>query len=75
MQTIHKVARVVNNQVIIDLPPDYASEVEITLKPLTQKDSGIYELEREIDMGKEWRVSQRSHEEVFENLGKGYESG
>ncbi|MCP4352150.1 MAG: hypothetical protein GY795_42350 [Desulfobacterales bacterium] len=73
MQTIHKVARVVNNQVIIDLPPDYANEVEITLKPLTQKDSGIYELEREIDIGKESSMSPRSHNEIFENLRKRYE--
>ena len=52
MQTIHKVVKVVNNQVIIDMPPDFmANEVEVILKPLTHKDSGLHELEREIDIG------------------------
>jgi hypothetical protein len=75
MQSIQKVVRVINNQVIIDLPPNFmANEVEVILKPLTNKDSGLHELEREIDIGIKSPVSPRSHKEIFNNLKEKYES-
>ena len=74
MQTIHKVVKVINNQVIIDMPPNFmAHEVDVTLKPLTHKDSAIHELEREIDIGIKSPTSPRSHKEIFDNLKKKYE--
>jgi hypothetical protein len=74
MQTIHKVVKVINNQVIIDIPPNFmANEVEVILKPLTHKDPCIYELEREIDIGMKSPISPRSHKEIFNNLKKKYE--
>jgi len=52
MQSIHKVVKVVNNQVIIDLPPGFADrEVEVILKSPKHKDTSIPELEKEIDIG------------------------
>ena len=75
MQTIHKVVKVINNQVIIDMPPNFmANEVEIILKPLAHKAPGIHELEREIDIGMKSPLSPRSHEEIFNNLKQKYES-
>ncbi len=74
MQSIHKVVKVINNQVVIDMPPDFmANEVEVILKPLTHKDPGIHELEREIDIGLKSSLSPRSHEEIFNNLKEKYE--
>lgn len=47
MQSIHKIVKVVNNQVIINLPPGFADrEVEVILKPSTRKDTAIIELEK-----------------------------
>ena len=75
MQTIHKVVKVINNQVIIDIPPNFtANEVEVILKPLTHKDPGIHELEKEIDIGMKSPVSPRSHKEIFNNMKEKYES-
>jgi len=75
MQSIQKVVKVINNQVIIDLPPNFmANEVEVILKPVTPKDPGIHELEREIDIGMKSPVSPRSHKEIFNNLKEKYES-
>jgi hypothetical protein len=75
MQTIHKVVKVINNQVVIDMPPDFmANEVEVTLKPLTHITPFIYELEREIDIGLKSPLSPRSHEEIFTKLKQKYES-
>ena len=76
MQDIHKIMKVTNNQVIIDLPPDFAGdEVEVILKPLPKKHADIYEIEKEIDIGKSSPLSPRSHEEIFADLRKKYESG
>jgi hypothetical protein len=73
MQTIHKVVKVINNQVIIDMPPDFmANEVEVILKPLTHKAPGIHELEKEIDIGMKSPFSPRSHEEIFNKLKEKY---
>lgn len=75
MQSIHKVVKVVNNQVIINLPPGFADrEVEVILKPPTHKNTGIRELEKEIDIGMRSPVSPRGHREIFDNLREKYES-
>ncbi len=72
MQSIHKVVKVVNNQVIINLPPGFAEhEVEVILKPPTN--TTIKELEKELDIGMKSSVSSRSHGEIFDNLRKKYE--
>ncbi len=74
MQSIHKVVKVVNNQVIINLPSGFADrEVEIILKPSTRKDTAILELEKKIDIGMRSPVSPKSHREIFDNLRKKYE--
>lgn len=76
MQTVHKVVKVVNNQVIIDIPPDFAAnEVEVILKPFKNKDPGLHELEKEIDIGMNSPISPRSHKEIFNNLKQKYEPG
>ncbi len=73
MQNIHKVVKVINNQVIIDLPPDFAdSEVEVLLTPMTDKVALTQELEKEIDIGLNSTVSPRSHSEVFNHLREKY---
>jgi hypothetical protein len=42
MQDIHKIVKVTNNQVIIDLPPEFkADEAEIILKPRGNKEDGM----------------------------------
>ena len=47
MPSIHKIVKVTNNQIIIDLPPGFASrEVEVILKSSTHKSVGIQELEK-----------------------------
>ena len=75
MQTIHKVVKVQNNQVIINLPPGFADhEVEVTLKPSTRKGTAIRELEKEIDTGMRSPVSSKSHKEIFDNLKEKYET-
>lgn len=69
MQTIHKVVKVINNQVIIDMPPDFiANEVEVILKPLAHKDPAIHELEREIDIGMKSPISPKSHKEIMAKI-------
>ena len=76
MQSIHKVMKVVNNQVIINLPPGFANhEVEVILKPPKAKDTDIRELEKEIYSGMKSPASPRSHREIFDNLRKKYERG
>ncbi len=76
MQSIYKIAKVVNNQVVIDLPVEFADMIlEVILKPVTHKDPRIRELENEIDAGMSSPVSNRSHEEIFTRLRKKYESG
>jgi hypothetical protein len=75
MQSIHKFVKVVNNQVIIDLPPGFADcEVEVFLKPPSHKDMRVLELEKEIDVGMKSQVSPRSHREIFDRLREKYES-
>ncbi len=75
MQSIHKVVKVVNNQVIINLPPGFADrEVEVILKPSTRKDTAILELEKKIDIGIRSLVSPKSHREIFDNLKEKYET-
>ncbi len=74
MQSIHKVVKVVNNQVIIDLPAGFGDrEVEVILRPLIQKDKRIRELEKEIDIGMKSPISPRSHKEIFDSLRKKYD--
>ena len=69
MQNIHKVVKVINNQLIIDLPPEFAdNEVEVILRLPTNKDTGFQELKREIDIGMRSPVSLRSHSEIFDSL-------
>ncbi len=76
MQSIHKVVKVVNNQIVINLPPEFADrEVEVILtptRPNTLKDEAIRELEREIDIGMRSPASPRSHKEIFDNLREKY---
>ena len=73
MQDIHKVVKVVNNQVVIDLPPGFADgEVEVILRPSTKRDEKIRELEKEIDVGMESPLSPRSHKEIFDRLKEEY---
>ncbi len=75
MQRIHKIVKVVNNRVIIDLPPGFADrEVEVILKPPAHKDTRIRELEKEIDIGMKSTISPRSHREIFDNLREKYGS-
>ena len=75
MQSIHKVVKVVNNQVIINLPPGFTdSEVEVILKPSTGKDTAILKLEKKIDIGMRSPVCPKSHREIFDNLRKKYET-
>ncbi len=75
MQSIHKVVKVVNNQVIIDLPPGFGDrEVEVILRSLAHKGARIRELEKEIDIGMESPISPRSHKEIFDGLRKKYDS-
>ena len=75
MQSIHKVVKVVNNQVIIDLPPGFGDrEVEVILRPPAHKDTRIRELEKQIDIGMKSPVSPRSHKEIFDSLRKKYDS-
>ncbi len=74
MESIHKVVKVVNNQVIIDLPPGFADrEVEVILKSPKHKDTRIPELEKEIDIGIKSPVSPRSHSEIFDSLREKYD--
>ncbi len=76
MQTIHRVAKVIDNRIIIDLPPDFmAKEVEVTLKPYTNETSLTGELENEVDIGMNSPISQRTHSEIFTRLREKYESG
>lgn len=75
MQSIHKVVKVVNNQVIIDLPPGFEdSEVEVILKSTIDKDKNriILDIEREIDAGIKSNISPRCHGEIFNNLKEKY---
>jgi hypothetical protein len=73
MRSIHKIVKVVNNQV--DLPVEFADmELEVILKTVTHKDPRIRELEKEIDAGMLSPVSSISHEEIFDQLRKKYES-
>ena len=73
MQSIYKIVKVVNNQVIIDLPVEFEDmELEVILKPVKHKDPIIRELEKEIDAGMLSPVSGRSHEEIFDQLRKKY---
>ena len=75
VQTIHKVAKVKNNQVIIELPPEFAGhEVEVILKSLTHKDSLISAIEKEIDVGIRSPLTVRKHNEIFDNLRTKYAS-
>ena len=75
MQSIHKIVKVVNNQVIINLPPGFADrEVEVILKPSTRKDTAIIELEKKIDIGMRSPVSRKSHREIFDNLREKHET-
>ena len=75
MQSIHKIVKVQNNQVIINLPTGFAAhEVEVILKPSTRKSTAIRELEKEIDMGMRSPVSSKSHREIFDNLKEKYET-
>ncbi len=74
MQSIHKIVKVTNNRIVIDLPPEFANlDMEVVLIPLASKESRIRDLEREIDMGTNSPVSSRSHTEIFENFKKKYE--
>ncbi len=73
MQDIHKVVKVVNNQVVIDLPPGFPDgEVEVIVRPSRHKDDRIRELEREIDIGMKSPISPRSHDEIFDRLKEKY---
>lgn len=75
MQSIYRVVKIVNNQVIIDLPPGFGDcEVEVILRPLIQKDKMIRELEKEIDIGMKSQISPRSHNEIFDILKEKYAS-
>jgi len=75
MKNIHKVIKVVNNQVIINLPSGFADrEVEVFLKSPAHKNSDIRNLEKEIDIGMRSPASPRSHREIFNNLRKKHES-
>jgi hypothetical protein len=76
MHILHKIVQVTNNQIIIDLPSDFTDkEVEVILKPLTQDNQNYKELEKEIDIGINSPISQKSHIEIFDSLRKKYESG
>jgi hypothetical protein len=73
MQNIHKMVKVINNQVIVDLPPEFSGhEVEVILRSPKQKDTLTQEIEREIDIGIESPVSLRNHREIFDNLREKY---
>ncbi|MCP4688459.1 MAG: hypothetical protein GY859_10430 [Desulfobacterales bacterium] len=76
MQTIHKIAKVKDNQVIINLPSDFmAREVEVILKPLNNRITSKSELEKEIDIGLNSPISPKSHTEIFNGLRKKYGFG
>ncbi len=58
MQSIHKIVKAVNNQVIINLPSGFADrEVEVILKSTTQKDKATREIEKELYIGMRSPVS------------------
>ena len=75
MQNIHKVVKVINNQVIVDSPPVFSDhKAEVILKLPQHKNTMIEELEREIDVGTKSPVSLRSHREIFDSLREKYGS-
>ena len=75
MQNIHNIVKVINNQIIVDVPPEFAdNEVEVILKPPAHKDTRFQELEREIDVGMKSPVSMRNHSEIFDSLKDKYGS-
>jgi len=75
VQTIHKITKVKNNQVTIEVPPEFSChEVEVILKSLTHKDSLISAIEKEIDVGIRSPLTPRKHKEIFDNPRTTYES-
>ncbi len=75
MQHILKVVKVVNNRVVIDLPPGFADgEVEVILRPSSKEDDTVLELKKEIDIGMKSPVSPRSHQEIFDKLREEYDA-
>ena len=75
MQSIYKVVKAMNNQVIIDLPPGFEDrEVEVILRSPDNQDTRIREIEKEIDIGLKSPISPRTHKEVFDSLREKYGS-
>jgi hypothetical protein len=69
MQKIHNVVKVINNQRILDISPEFSdNESEVILRSPQHKNTMIEELEREIDVGTKSPVSLRSHREIFDSL-------